>query len=331
MFQTEAYIPGQSNVLHMLGYFSLIGLLRMHSILGDARAGLQALAPLSPFNRRDLFATKIAMANVTMFYYCSFAYLQMGRYVDAARCLNFVLGYIVRVKAHHARGPGYDQLLKKNEQLYAALALALALCPPAARVLEESVHSSLREKCGEKLRAVTAGSVEAAEELFAYACPKFVSPTGPDWSSPASNANMEAYRQQLAAFLSVLEERRHLPALKQFLSLYSSITVAKLARLAEMDEASLRSQLDLLRRSTQVVSWDGGDALAGKQESTGELDFSIENQGGQDMVVVRETGAVVRDAAAFITQHISKFEDIARDLDAIVLPQAGAAASVAAN
>lgn len=30
----------------------------------------------------------------------------------------------LRVKAHHQRGPGYDQILKKNEQLYALLAIS---------------------------------------------------------------------------------------------------------------------------------------------------------------------------------------------------------------
>lgn len=29
----------------------------------------QALAPLNPFNRRHLFTTKIAMSNITLFYY----------------------------------------------------------------------------------------------------------------------------------------------------------------------------------------------------------------------------------------------------------------------
>lgn len=51
-----------------------------------------------------------------------------------------------RVKQHHARGVAYDQILKKNEQMYALLAVLLALCPAAARMLEDSVHSALREK-----------------------------------------------------------------------------------------------------------------------------------------------------------------------------------------
>ena len=78
----------------MLGYFSLVGLLRVHSILGDPRAALAAQAPLHPFLRKSLFTTKIPMACITHFYYAGFSYLQMQRYLDAAKCFNFILTYI---------------------------------------------------------------------------------------------------------------------------------------------------------------------------------------------------------------------------------------------
>ena len=41
LYESEGYSAGQSNVLRMLGYFSLIGLLRMRVVLGDATAGLK--------------------------------------------------------------------------------------------------------------------------------------------------------------------------------------------------------------------------------------------------------------------------------------------------
>jgi translation initiation factor 3 subunit L len=221
LYASEGYSPAASNVLRMLGYFSLIGLARVHCVLGDHAAALRALAPLNPFDRRGLFATKIAMAAITMFYYSGFAYLAAQRWLDAARCFNFVLAYVARVKTHHARGPGYDQILKKNEQMHALLAVAVALCPAAARALDEAVATSLRDKYGEKMRAMASGSEATYEELFAYACPKFASAAPPDWADPGANTNAAAYRAQLAAFMAVVQERRHLPAIKQFLNLYS--------------------------------------------------------------------------------------------------------------
>ena len=45
-----------------------------------------------------------------------------------------------------------------------------------------------------------------------------------------------------------------------FLSV-QSISVSKLAHLAEMDEATLRAQLALMRKVSQVVTWTRGDCL----------------------------------------------------------------------
>lgn len=55
------------------------------------------------------------------------------------------------------------------------------------------------------------------------------------------------YRLQLRCFLGLVHEQQHLPALKQLLKLYTSISLAKLATLLELDEAALRSQLMLLK------------------------------------------------------------------------------------
>jgi translation initiation factor 3 subunit L len=155
---SKGYTATSSNVLRMLGYFSLVGLLRAHCVLGDHSAGLAALAPLNPYDRRSLFATEISMAAITMFYYSGFAYLALHRWLDAARTFNFGLGYVAKVKGHHARGAAYDQILKKNEQMYALLAVAVALCPAAARSLDEAVAGQLREKRGDKIRAMQSGS-----------------------------------------------------------------------------------------------------------------------------------------------------------------------------
>lgn len=198
------------------------------------------------------------------------------------------------------------------------------------------------------------------------------------------NTNLEAYKQQLAAFMSIVSSQRHLPALKQVLRLYTvrlarvvlaqawgrvalwqgsefpsmflaldswsspprpahappqrtsltharatavqSISLSKLARLAELDEATLRSQLDLLRASTQVVTWNGGDALAGSPAPAGDLDFTLENGAdGEVMVVVHESRAATAGGCAFLTGHIQKLQDIVAELDSIKLPQPAAA------
>ncbi|KAL4859842.1 Eukaryotic translation initiation factor 3 subunit L [Chlorella vulgaris] len=327
LFQTEGY-GAMSNVRRMLGYFSLVGLLRVHSILGDYTTAMKSMAPLHPFLRKSLFTTKIPMSNITFFYYCGVAYTMMERYLDAAKCFNFILTYISKAK-HQAKGAVYEQILKKNEQMYALLAISTALCPTANRLLDEAVTNTLREKYGEKVRSMQAGSSDTFEELFTYACPKFVSPAGPDFSNPGTNSNMEAFRTQLRAFMVVVEERKHLPALKQFLKLYTSIPTSKLAGLAEMDAGTLKQQLALLRQSTQVVTWRTGDPLSGEAVTAGDVEFTIEQQDGEEMVVVAEPKqkAVKGD---FLVRHIARLEEIIRDLDSLPPPAAAPATVVAA-
>ena len=63
---------------------------------------------------------------------------------------------------------------------------------------------------------------------------------------------MEAYKQQLQSFVSFVQEQRHLPTLKQFLKLYTSIALAKLAGLMDMDVDTLRQQLEVLKVSHKL-------------------------------------------------------------------------------
>jgi translation initiation factor 3 subunit L len=79
----------------------------------------------------------------------AFAYLKIWR-----RCLNTILSYIHRVKQLHARNAAYDQILKKNEQMYALLALVVGLCPAVQNTLDEHVLVALKDKFGEKLQVI---------------------------------------------------------------------------------------------------------------------------------------------------------------------------------
>jgi translation initiation factor 3 subunit L len=46
---TEGYNVRESNVLRMLGYFGLIGLQRVHTLVGDYHGALKAIHPLNLF------------------------------------------------------------------------------------------------------------------------------------------------------------------------------------------------------------------------------------------------------------------------------------------
>jgi translation initiation factor 3 subunit L len=77
-------------------------------------------------------------------------FLDKSRYVDATREFNKILLYILKYKQYHQKSPQYDQILKKNEQMYALLAICLSLCPQN-KLIDENVSTQLKEKYNDKM------------------------------------------------------------------------------------------------------------------------------------------------------------------------------------
>lgn len=59
LFETDFISKNESNVLPVLGYFSLVGLSRYMCLLGQYEDCLKALAPLNPFNKQFLYTLKV--------------------------------------------------------------------------------------------------------------------------------------------------------------------------------------------------------------------------------------------------------------------------------
>lgn len=342
LLASGGYPANASNVLPLLGYYSLLGQLRVHALVGDYATGLRALKPLNLFERRGLFTAQLPAAHISLFYYASFSYLMLRRPSDAASCLNAILAYVARVKAFHPRNAAYEQMLKKNEQMYALLACTVALCPAAQRGLDEGVVVQLREKYADKLGRMARGDEAPYEELFSYGCPKFVPAAPPAFDGPqaaaaAAGGPQEAFRAQLGSFLrEVRGAGGLLPLLKQHLLLYSSISVAKLASLLEMDEAALRQSLMALKARNYVMAWDpsaGTDMTGGKFVSVADTDFylDVDPTTGAELVIVKE-GVAARQVGDIevLSRHILKLQQITRELTAQPILPASAAAATAA-
>lgn len=317
-FQLKGYYPNSSNVLRMLGYFSLVGLLRVHCLIGDYHTGLKAVFPINPNERTNLFTPEIAGCHICLYYYSGFAYLMMRRYMDAARCFNTILMYINRVKQYYARSVQYDQMLKKNEQMYALLACVLVLCPSSTKLIDENVLGLLKERNSEKMARMTRGDANVFDELFSYACPKFITPCPQQFEGgPGGSANQTAYRRQLDLFLQEVRSTQVVPMLKQYLILYSSITLTKLAALMDIDVPTLRTSLTALKNKNFNLKWTGDvDATNGSFVSSADIDFYIDVDvaTGEEMVMVSDS-VVMRSHVDLLARHITKFEEIIRDLE----------------
>lgn len=120
--------------------------------------------------------------------------------------------------------------------MYALLAMCVALCPTK---LDESIQASLRDKHAEHLAKMQRGDESAAtfEELFMYACPKFISPVPPNYEKPV-NTQHEPAKHQLRMFLQEVRSQMFVPTIRSYLKLYTTLDVAKLAEFLEETDVS---------------------------------------------------------------------------------------------
>ncbi|KAL7598186.1 hypothetical protein Lser_V15G22040 [Lactuca serriola] len=306
---TDGYdYNGGSNVLKVLGYFSMVGLLRVHCLLGDYQTGLKCLLPID-ISQQGVY-TSVIGSHITTIYHYGFANLMLRRYVEAIREFNKILLYIYKTKQYHQKSPQYEQILKKNEQMYALLTISLSLCPQV-KLVDETVNSQLREKYGEKMSRMQRYDDESFalyDELFSYACPKFITPSAPSYEEPLVNYNQDAYRLQLKLFLYEVKQQQQLSVVRTFLKVYSTISLEKLASYMEVDESTLRTILMTYKHKTHSVGADG------KTISNADIDFYIDD----DLIHVVESKTPKRYGDYFLRQ-IVKLEAVIGDMDRVKL------------
>lgn len=148
-----------------------------------------------------------------------------------------------------------------------------------------------------------------------------------------THACAQAFRQQLGAFLKEVRACSGLPLLKQYLLLYSSISVPKLASLLDMDDGALRQALMALKNKNYVMAWEpaaGADMLGGSFVSVADIDFyiDVDPASGAELIIVNEAvGARQLVEAEVLSRHILKLQQITKELS--VAPVSVAAAPAA--
>jgi len=306
--ETVAGEFGMHSLYKMLGYFSLIGLCRLHSLLGDFYQAIHILENID-INKKTMYS-RVPACQVTTYYFVGFAYLMMRRYQDAIRTFVNILLYIQRTKQIFQHKNFQVELInKQHDQMYALLAIALTLHPTR---IDESVHSQLKEKFGEKMPKMAKGDMAEFEEAFRFACPKFLSPVSPNYDLPASTTGKEPYLQQLNVFKDEVEQQIWLPTIRSYLKLYTTMPISKLAAFMEIDERVLKTHLLAFKHKMKNVVWtkgSGSSGLEGELQSSSEVDFYID----KDMIHIADT-KVARRYGDFFIRQILKFEEINRGL-----------------
>lgn len=308
----EVLEGGRLHLIRMMGYYSLIGLLRVHTLLGDYHSALRSIENID-FTRKEKIFAKVTACHTTLYYYTGFVFLMMRRYLDAIKFFTQVQNYINRIKNIQRVSFQYDDIMKKNEQIYHLLAITLSLCPQR---IDEVVLTHLRDKLSEKITRLAQGDLDCYWEMFRYSCPKFV-PAVTDWSDPDPR-NLDALELQRSVFLNEVRQQLVLQTIRSYLSLYSTISVEKLASFMEQDKTPLpdhtfRTYLLRLKHKTRQLVWTGGKLTEGERVSNSEIDFYI----SKDMVHVATNASTKqhKSHAQYFVEQIRYINTLQHDLN----------------
>ncbi|KTW30792.1 hypothetical protein T552_00504 [Pneumocystis carinii B80] len=265
---------GSQNLYRMLGYFSIIGLLRVHCLLGDFTLALKTMDNIE-LNKKGFFGWGGNLTlTFTAYYYVGFSYMMLHRYIDAIKAFSHVL-FISRTKLYQNRSIQFDHISKKSDQMYALLAICIALCPIR---IDDNLFILLKEKYGEQLLKMQRGgpeSIPVFSELFSFSCPKFISPLSPDFDN-SSGTIIEHQQHHLKIFISSIENQMMLPVLKSYLKLYTTMHLDKITSYLEISPENLRTLLLVYKQKTKQVRWSQGSLLNGEIINTSDIDFSLQ-------------------------------------------------------
>ncbi|ODV64565.1 uncharacterized protein ASCRUDRAFT_30425, partial [Ascoidea rubescens DSM 1968] len=227
-----------------LGYFSIIGLLRIHTVLGDFTLALKTMEDIE-LNKKA-FLTRIPGCHFTTYYYVGCCYLMMHRYSDAIKIFSHILLFISRTKNINKSGQ-YDAITKRSEQMYALLTICIGLSPTR---IDDILHQHIKQKFGEQLSQILKTNdfnktVQVYEELFKFGFPRFISISFPNFTNP--QLNTDALALHLKVFMIKVTNSVFNNLLRTYLSLYSTMELKKLLNFLVSDKDIKIDNLDQLR------------------------------------------------------------------------------------
>lgn len=271
---------GKHSLYKMLGYFALIGLLRLHSLLGDYYQAIKVLENVELYKKSAY--SHVPGCQVSTAYYVGFAYMMMRRYTDAIRTISGSLLYIQRTKQlFTTRSCQNDQINKQTEQMYHLLAICLVLHP---QCIDEGLQQALRERnYHEKIYKMQYGDLVEFETCFLFACPKFLSATPPAADAKKDDYFRDAVKHQTQVFMDEVVQQKMLPTIRSYLKLYTTLPLSKLATFMssgtrtedwdlDKEVSALTIHLLCFKHKMKNIVWTkGASGLEGRFQSGSEV------------------------------------------------------------
>jgi translation initiation factor 3 subunit L len=321
--------PDAGTNFQYLAVFSAVTSSRLECLLGDYASSLSALDIINskmiiqpPFGAEEdakvmtseEVVDSVFAAKVSMTYHAGVSYLMLRRYKDAGKVLGDICATMKRgIKSGQFKNMmNADQLTKIYDRMIALLAIITHVCPSYGLV-DNSVSSAVREVHGNQLSKIEAGE-EGYEDLFMFACPKFVTAFVPEYElamsqgSSAGPNGQDAYKLQVKHFMNEMANQQTMMKLRSYMKLYSSISVEKLGKLVtEEDVTSLLVSYKQKMRQLENKSGSSGDF-----GTVMDIHYYVKD----DIIHIEEAEKQHRFERYFINQ-ISHSQDILSTVDNI--------------
>jgi len=181
--------------------------------------------------------------------------------------------------------------------------------------LDDSIMRVVSERHRSQLSKIEAGE-EGYEDMFMFACPKFISPAVPDYESAKSTVSggeggdvvsrnvtqgisrggggQEAYKLQVRHFMNEMASQQTMRKLRSYMKLYTSISVEKLGRLVleEEFESLLLSYKHKMRQIEVVRGFENGGNIPTAEglQSVGRNDDNGKN--ASDITTIKRVSSI---------------------------------------
>eukprot|EP01100_Stratorugosa_tubuloviscum_P001790 TRINITY_DN13_c6_g1_i1.p1 TRINITY_DN13_c6_g1~~TRINITY_DN13_c6_g1_i1.p1 ORF type:complete len:519 (-),score=189.86 TRINITY_DN13_c6_g1_i1:54-1610(-) len=287
------------NIVYYCGFC----LLRINCELGDYYHALSALQDLelSTIFKKNILSKNFPNFQQSFLYHLSFAYLMTRRYPEAIK--------VACVAILRKQKTNYSDL--HIQALFATVALGCAFFP---QKLEESIQTILsKEKFADKITRTQRGEESAAKELFQNACHHFITPFPPTgyFEQPFDYSN-DALNSQMKTFLLEVQQQSVVPALKNTLKYFTSVSIDQLSHLFETDLNTLKSQIFTSKYKASKVDWNKGMAI--KNIVTRNYQFESEYHIDRNFIYVRSSTSTKKYHEAYIEQ-ILRIEETTQQLE----------------
>lgn len=229
----------QSTVVQQFGYFANIELARLQCLLGDYNSSLAAVGAIKLQDRNELF-NRSPICHFNLFYHIGVSQLMLGRFEEAFVTFSDAVLNVLSLNNKPGRQGVSTQLNRMVEKALALLIIVSTITPYFR--LDDAIKTVLQNKYDDKIKRLANQDVTCATELFESSCPKFISPAIPDYLNPRS-VHSEVFEQQVRALVSHVSQELPFLKVRNFLSMYKSIDISKLAQFTGIPESDLKTLL----------------------------------------------------------------------------------------